>query len=276
MQVIKKLNNSAVLAIDDNGKELVAFGRGLGFGVLPYTLKDLSKIERSFYDITIEQMNTALQLPHDFIMLAADIAEDAAFELDCTLNPNLPFTLADHLHFASERVKKGVVLHNPLAYEVEHLYPKEAALGEKAVERIREQVGVLLPKEEKYSIALHIVTAELENGDMAATLQTTQIIAEVTRIIEKTLSIHPDSNSFNYSRFIMHIRFLIQRLEQERQEDTGMSATLRHLRHEYPQAYFCTMQVVDYLKKQWGWTCNEDEKLYLLMHIQRMKERQPN
>ena len=31
MRVTAKINNSAVLCIDDNGEELVAFGKGIGF-----------------------------------------------------------------------------------------------------------------------------------------------------------------------------------------------------------------------------------------------------
>ena len=36
MRVTAKINNSAVLCIDDNGEELVAFGKGIGFPSLGF------------------------------------------------------------------------------------------------------------------------------------------------------------------------------------------------------------------------------------------------
>lgn len=273
MRIIKKLNNSAAVAVDDNGKELVVFGRGLGFGKLPYTLKDLSKIERSFYDVKLDQRQAIADLPQDLILLAADVAESAAFALNCPLSPNLTFTLADHLMFAIQRAEKNTTLNTPLAYELSHLYPDEVSLAENAIELVRQRRGISLPEEEKYHIALHIITAEQENGDISSTLQTTQIIADVTRIIESQFGLQFSRKNFNYSRFVTHLQFLILRLEQRKQEDSGMSVALRQIRSEYPQAYFCTEQVAEYFQKKWGWDCNEDEKLYLLMHIQRMKER---
>ena len=51
MQVIRRFNNNVVLCIDSNGREVVAFGKALGFHEIPYELKDLNKIERSYYGI---------------------------------------------------------------------------------------------------------------------------------------------------------------------------------------------------------------------------------
>ena len=52
MRAIKKINNNVVTCIDDDGNELIAMGRGLGFGELPRGLK-LSEISRTFYDVGI-------------------------------------------------------------------------------------------------------------------------------------------------------------------------------------------------------------------------------
>ena len=47
MQIIKKINTSAALALDKNGHEVVVMGKGVGFPSVPYELDDLSKIERT-------------------------------------------------------------------------------------------------------------------------------------------------------------------------------------------------------------------------------------
>ena len=45
---------------------------------------------------------------------------------------------------------------------------------------------------------------------------------------------------------------------------------LKTMKIEYPEAYFTVCQIADYFKNQWGWTCDEDEKLYLLIYVSRL------
>ncbi|MDB1871301.1 CAT RNA binding domain-containing protein [Collinsella aerofaciens] len=49
MEIVKRINTSAVLCIDGNGRQLVAFGRGLGFKDVGDELP-LSEIQRTFYN----------------------------------------------------------------------------------------------------------------------------------------------------------------------------------------------------------------------------------
>lgn len=51
MEVYKKINNNVALARDAKGRELVVFGKGIGFASMPYELTDLSCIQRTFYDV---------------------------------------------------------------------------------------------------------------------------------------------------------------------------------------------------------------------------------
>lgn len=273
MKIIKKINNNVALALDGAGKELVVFGRGVGFPAMPYVLTDLSKVQRTFYDIKSSYVQMAGSLPEDIVLLAADIVELAQSNLDCNLNPNLTFTLADHLSFAVERCLNGIELNTPLAYDVAHFYPKEMELGRRAVEIIKKQKQIELPGSEAINIALHLVNGEMENSDMHATLKATQVIRDVSEIIERELRIELDTASFNYSRFVMHLRYLLQRLEQDDQEDNGIGSAMRLTCIKYPRVYSCTLKVRDYLLNQCGRHCSEDELLYLFMHINRLHER---
>lgn len=107
MKIIRQINNNAALALDGNGKELVVLGRGVGFPQMPYELTDLSRIERTFYDVNPKCFGMAADLPRPLVLACAEITERAEIELDCALNPNLPFTLADHLNFAAERLRRA-------------------------------------------------------------------------------------------------------------------------------------------------------------------------
>lgn len=273
MKITKKLNNNVALAVDGNGKELVVFGRGVGFPAMPYELNDLSKIQRTFYDIKSNYIQLAASLPEDMIMLSADIVELAQASLSCNLNPNLTFTLADHLSFAVERCLNGIELNTPLAYDVAHFYPREMELGRQALRIVKENKEINLPDNEAINIALHLVNGEMEDSDMYSTLQATQVIQDISELIELKLDIRLDTASFNYSRFVMHLRYLLQRLEQNDQEDNGIGRAMRLTCIKYPAVYDCTLKVRDYLIEQYGWHCSEDELLYMFMHINRLHER---
>ena len=140
MKIIRQINNNAALALDGNGKELVVLGRGVGFPKMPYELTDLSRIERTFYDVN-QIFWHGSRSARPLVLACAEITERAEIELDCALNPNLPFTLADHLNFAAERLRKGIEISTPLAYDVRHLYPKETELAKQARELLAREAG---------------------------------------------------------------------------------------------------------------------------------------
>ena len=274
MKLVKKINTSAALAIDRTGHEIVVMGKGIGFPQMPYKLDDLSKIERTFYDVDPKYLGMIAELSQPIVMVCADIADQAGIELDCSLNPNLPFTLADHIQFAAERLKKGVDLTTPIAYDIRHLYPREAAMADMALKMLNEQTGMNLPASEAISIAMHFINAEAESGDMHSLMLSMQVIAKVNEIVESSLHIQLDNDSYNYSRFATHLRYLIQRLQAGVQTDNISSNLRRTLMREYPDIYACALKVVEYLKNTYGWDCNDDEVVYLIMHIQRVYERE--
>ena len=197
------------------------------------------------------------------VLACAEIAERAEIELDCALNPNLPFTLADHLNFAAERLRKGIEISTPLAYDVRHLYPKETELAKQARELLAREAGLKLPDSEVGNIALHLINAEAEAGDMHSMMMTLKALSDVDGIVEKQLAITLNKESFSYSRFSMHLRYLIQRL----------SGMLAQMRRDYPQAYQCARAIADYFRAAWNWQCNDEEIVYLMLHITRLQEK---
>ena len=276
MQIIKKINTSAAIALDSNGEEIVVFGKGIGFPKVPYDLEDLSKIERTFYNVDSKYYNIITSLPPEILMMSADIVEEAEVELDNKLNHNLTITLADHLNFAIERFRNGINLVSPISYDVSHLYPKEYAIGEKALEKLRAELQIDLPQQEATSITMHLINAESETGNLKELLKTNRIIQGITEIVEKYFDVKINLDSYDYNRFIMHLRYLITKLEKgEYQESTDNRLLLRTLAKDYPDSYLCAGKIVEYLNKTWGYSSNEDEKLYLVIHITRMinKER---
>lgn len=273
MKIMKAINNNAALGLDDCGKDVVILGNGVGFPKMPYVLTDLSKIKRIFYDVNPKYTGITSEIPEPILLASADIAEYAKRELDCELNPNLTFTLADHLNFAIIRIKKGLELSTPLAYDVSHLYPKESIIGKKSLEILKDYTGDVLPDSEITSIALHIINAEIENGNMDSALMSIKILSDITNIIEQNFGIQLDVDSFYFSRFHMHIRYLIQRLENGGKMTDKCKKLLKHMIDEFPDVYECVMLIVHYFEQNWGWKCNDDEIVYLMVHLNRIREK---
>lgn len=273
LRIIRKINNNAAVALDSRGKEAVVLGKGIGFPKVPYDLEDISVVERTFYDIDPQYLDMIVTLPQEILLASADISEEAQVRLKTSLNPNLPLTLADHLNFAIERLRKGVNLGVPIAYDIRHLYPKETELGIEALSILEEYTGVSLPSTEAINIAMHLINAEIENSELHSLIKVMEILDRIDTIVEKELSIKLDKDSYGYYRFGMHLRYLVQRLMSGTQSDNRGGFMLKTAAREYPQVYICALKVTDYLKKTWGWKCNDEELLYLMLHINRVREK---
>lgn len=272
MEIVKKINNNVALARDAKGRDVVVFGKGVGFSPMPYTLTDLSKIQRSFYDVNEKYFDLLRDVPEEIFLAADDIADSAREELGCTLNPNLTYVLADHLSFAVQRCRDGIALQTPLAYDIRHLYPQEYSLAVEALHELRRRLDIELPDSEAVSIAMHLITAEAEKGDMHSTVLTAKVITEISALVEQSMGIKLDSESFSYSRFAMHLRYLVQRMIQGKplSADKDMDAMFLAMRREYPEIYSCVLQIDSFLGKSYGWHCSREEQLYLIMHIHRV------
>lgn len=274
MKIIKKINTSAVLALDSTGKEIVVLGKGLGFPAIPYDLEDLSAIDRTFYDVDPRYLGMIADIPQSVLLASAEIAELAEDELECGMNPNLPFTLADHFNFAISRLRNGIDLTTPIAYDMKHFYPKEYGLGVRALKVLQDIAGIMLPEYEAVSVTMHLINAEAESSNLHDLMMTLNIIDQVEKIVEYQLNITLDKESYNYSRFAMHLRYLIQRLDSGQQSEAGDAADmLRPLAKEHPEVYACALKVVKYFQGTWRWQCKDEEIVYLMMHIHRVWQR---
>lgn len=273
--IIKKINTNAAIGIDSAGREVVLLSKGIGFPPTPYDFTDLARIDRSFYDVDPRYIDMLASLSQPILLASADLIEQAEINLDCELNANLPFTLADHLQFALDRMSKGIDLTAPLAYDVQHLYPNEYELGVLALDIVQDYTGERLPDNEAVNVALHLINAEVEVGGDHAAMLALQVIGEIDDLLEQKLQIKLDKGSFRYSRFTMHLRYLVQRLSSGKQANNNTNGVMLHtMAREYPNIYLCTCEVADYLNKTFGWRCNDEEKLYLMMHINRVREKE--
>lgn len=276
MLILKKINNNVALASSDAGEEIVVFGKGVGFHEMPYELEDESVIQRVFRDVDEKCIGGFANIADDVLLVASDIVAMADKALDCALAGNLVVCLADHLQYALERTGDGIAIENPLSHEVAFVYQREVELGRRGIELVSERMGVNLPESEITSIALHLVNAEVDGmgsvQDMDLVMKSTVILERATQIIEGQLRQKLDRTSYAYVRFVAHLRFLIRRLMRGGCKETENSGLFRQAARDFPDAYRCAAGINEYLKRDYNWSCSDEEMLYLMMHVNRLRQ----
>lgn len=276
MLILKKINNNVALASSDAGEEIVVFGKGVGFHEMPYELEDESVIQRVFRDVDEKCIGGFANIADDVLLVASDIVAMADKALDCALAGNLVVCLADHLQYALERTGDGIAIENPLSHEVAFVYPREVELGRRGIELVSERTGVNLPESEITSIALHLVNAEVDGmgsvQDMDLVMKSTVILERATQVIEGQLGQQLDRTSYAYVRFVAHLRFLIRRLMRGGCKETENSGLFRQAARDFPDAYRCAAGINEYLKRDYNWSCSDEEMLYLMMHVNRLRQ----
>lgn len=272
MLITKKINNNVAMARDERGGEFVVFGRGIGFPATPYLLEDESILQGVFSNVSDGMLSMVRSIPGEVIDAAIEIIDLARTELECELNPNAFLTLADHLQFAAERVSEGFTVENPLAGTVEYVYPKEYAIGKRGLVVVREQIGVTLPETEACSIAMHLVNSEAgeDRADsFDEVMRVLSSIDEVTNIIERGLGITVDRASYNYARFTAHLRYLVKRLKNGDPAMSPNTEFCQRIANDFPDVCACAEEICTYLQERFACQCTDEEKLYLMMYINR-------
>ena len=271
MRLLKKINNNFALALDSRGKQMIVEGKGIGFKTMPMELKDLSLVTRTYYDTKEQDISLINNVSEEILNVSAEICQYAEMKIGDRLNPNLRFILADHLDFAIERMQKNIQIKMPIYYDIRLLYPKEMEIAEYAVCQIMRKLKIQLPESELTGIALNIINSELvaetvsENKD--------ELIEKIAEFIEQSFSIRIDRKAFSFSRFVSHMEYLLRRAKEGQTVSDENMQLYKTVKSEIPEINRCVNGIAVLLKKQ-GYPLNEDEKLYLMLHINRLCNRE--
>lgn len=275
MKAIKSLGNNAVICLDSNGRELIALGPGLGYQKCPKEITDLSLIERTFYGIDEVYHGLLNEIEPVVFEIAADVLDLAKMETGYDFNPNSVFTLADHINFSIQRLNKGIFFSTPLAVEITSLYPIESKIARYAIHLISKKMDIVLPKSEEYGIVLSLINSEEKSKESDRNVDAEEIIENCILLVEKTMDVRISRTSFNYSRFCSHMQYLLRKNEHSKYESEN-KRIYRKLVEEYPESYDCANRIIDYLKSVTRIIYDDEDILYLILHINRLCSREVN
>lgn len=278
MEIKKVLNNNVILSEDANNQEIVVMGRGLAFQKKIGDMVDLSKVEKTF---VLEKQGISDKLA-DLLADASELYLDIAYkiltyaksQLSYKLDDYLYVALTDHLSFAISRHKQGIELKNALLWEIRKYYKQEFKVALKALEIIESETNVKLGEDEAASIALHLVNSQLTGENVEAAVHVTKMVNSILSIVKYHYNMTLDETSINYERFLTHLRFFALRyLRKEKTEEESDAFLFEQVKNKYDNAYLCTEKIANFVEKTYQWEITNDDKIYLIIHIQRVTNR---
>lgn len=278
MKVIKVINNNIVTSVDEENREIIVTGRGIGFAKKSGSMINDDKIEKIFR-LEIESGNQRLieiikDIPMNHIKAAGQIVGYAKERLGRKLKDTIYLSLIDHINCAIDRYKHNIIYSNALIWEIKQYYPDEYMIGEKSLEILEDTVGIRFPEDEAGFIAFHFITAEYDTK-MSVVPDIPKLIHVIVNQVELMFPGKIQKDSLHYERFITHLKFFIARLLQEEQlpdEDDYVLQSM--IRNNYKKHYLCALNIRKIIEEEYFITISEEEVVFLTVHIKRitMKE----
>lgn len=275
MKVLKVINNNIVISSNAEGQETVVMGKGLGFKKQLNDQVDQTKIEKIYtsskeWNVSkLTQMLSAIPLEH--VQVANEIISFAKVSLGRKLSEKVFLTLTDHINYAVERQENGMEIKNALLWEIKRFYNHEFLIGKEALAIIKHRLGIDLPEDEAGFIALHIVNAELDMEQVSQVSEMAKIIQTILNIVKYQFNMDLAEYSLNYERFVTHLKFFVQRLYSDVRLDQDETAGFMFmLKEKYSGEYACALKISDYILNEFGRALEEDELIYLTIHIKRI------
>lgn len=268
------LNNNAVVAKDEKNQTLVALGSGIAFQRKAGQIIPDGKIEKIFYPKDEEAANsiseTLAQIKPEYIELSDRIISEATASSGKRLSDDVYVSLPDHLQFAVERVKQGIIIQNKLTVETMQTYPDEFQLGKRVLNYLSNKTGLSFPDDEATNIAMHLITAE-EGDSLEHTEGTIELINKFIEIIQEMLQKQINSNSVSYYRLVTHLKFFAQRVKKRQKQDTVLDKNLYDMViHNYHKEYVIAQRIAGIVMQKFNYQVSDEEIMFLTIHIHRV------
>jgi len=274
IQIEKILNNNAVVILSEEGLETVVMGKGIAFRKKAGDMIPKEQINKVF-TLTDRKNNSMFQelvtdIPIEHILISEKIIKYAKANLGKKLSDTIYVTLTDHISMAIQRYKEGIILKNGLLWDIKQFYPDEFIMGNKAIKMIQADTGIELLEDEAAFMAMHLVSAQL-NEDTSLVYNMTKLIQDITNIVKQYFKIEYDLQALSYFRFINHLKFFAQRLfNNVEYDDDNDTSILDTIIYKYRKEYQCTQDIAHFIKQEYEHPMSNEEMLYMTIHITRI------
>ncbi|ANF96227.1 PRD domain-containing protein [Paenibacillus bovis] len=276
MKIKKILNNNAVV-VDDQGQEKIVMGGGISFEKGKNDIVDPQRIEKVFILEDQERygyLQEMLQkLPEEEIAVSESIISYAEQELQVSFNEHIHIALTDHLSFALERLRSGMVIHNTLLEEIRLLYPAEFQIGLHARQLISRRLQIDIPEDEVGYIAMHIHTARMNAGAQATAAGMAAIMKDIVEEIEDVIDQPLDRRSSAYERLMSQLKSILQDHQQDQPGSELDPEIIRIAIERYSPIYEQVEEMSAQIEDEYGYVFTESQRVLIAIEVNRLLER---
>ena len=269
-RIIKVLNNNGILVYhNETGRELILMGNGVGFGKKPTQQIEDMPGAKVYSLVTRQKQQSVLKVVNGiqpgFIEAAGRIIEEAE-KVFSEVNHEILLPMADHIALAAKRAKENRQIPNPFTPDIRVLFSKEYTVAMRGRDIIREMMGYEISDDEVGFLTLHI-HAGLSDEQVSVTLDTTRIINEGIRMIEKGFSRKLQEDSLAYTRLMSHLYYMVARTRNGESTKVDFNDFIFT---NYPETGRVAEMVCSYMGNELKKPVAKEEIGFLAIHIQRV------
>lgn len=269
-RIIKVLNNNGILVYhNETGRELILMGNGVGFGKKPTQQIEDMPGAKVYSLVTRQKQQSVLKVVNGiqpgFIEAAGRIIEEAE-KVFSEVNHEILLPMADHIALAAKRAKENRQIPNPFTPDIRVLFSKEYTVAMRGRDIIREMMGYEISDDEVGFLTLHI-HAGLSDEQVSVTLDTTRIINEGIRMIEKGFSRKLQEDSLAYTRLMSHLYYMVARTRNGESTKVDFNDFIFT---NYPETGRVAETVCSYMGNELKKPVAKEEIGFLAIHIQRV------
>lgn len=268
-KITKILNHNAIIVHDKlDNQTLLIMHKGVGFNRKINEMITLGDVEMIYHVQTSANNSKHDALLNKLDPIYLEISNDILTLYQnrfSTLDEQKLLPLADHIAFAIQRMKHNIVINNPFSNEIRLLYPQEWEVAARSREIIFNKLGCLINDDEIGYITLHLhSTQEISKDDGFIVAM---VVNQSIREIEKEYEIVVNTHSLSYSRLMMHMKYMIARLNEDEVLTLDMED---YTRSSIPTAYSLAAEIVDRMAQALSKEVPTIEVGYLAMHMDRI------
>jgi transcriptional antiterminator len=270
-KIVQVLSHNVVLAKLSAGNNSIVFGKGIGFKKQPGEMVDPSSVSQEFLLHTAEAIEhyqeviKVVNLP--VIVATEEVIALAIQRLPGPFSDTIHATLIDHINFAIERIKKGIHISNPFAFEIKHLYPEEYKIAEEAVMYLNTKLDVKLPEEEVAFLASHFHSAQ-SNSSSKVSLDVARTVSKVLEQLK--LEGYVLDGSFALVRLVSHLKALIDRVKAGKIIENPF---MKNIKEECPEGFAKARGIGNIIEEETGKNVSDKEIGFLTLHLERLTKR---
>ena len=274
-RIVQALNNNVALVKNEQDEQAVVMGLGIVFQKKKGDLITPSKVEKVFLLKTEESKENFLTLlkniPLDILTVTYNMIDDLVAKYHFPVQEYLYVTLTDHVYLVYQKLLKGAYQESQLP-DISAAYVTEFQMAQEAVVILGQKLSVTFPDDEVGRMALHFINAkgDYEVSDNNKEDATKKVLALIEDKLAKNNIKRSTENSNLYDRLMIHLTYLINRLQMNQQDNASLINLEEYVKTDYPKAYQIGQAIYDLIGQELRIDLSRSERVYLVIHIQRL------